>query len=123
MPLGLRRQVYAIYHWTRICQQITNIFFSNFFVMHPTSKNPIKDVLIERIRLGTNPSKFNLFSTKAYTLTRFPCVPKFSKVCLQISICFGLNEKKVAIKRTMRRSTQPDLASIVIQALLYSVYD
>ena len=91
--------------------------------MSPTLKNPIKDVLIGRIRLGTNPSKFNLFSTKAYTLTRFLCVPKFSKVCLQISICFGLNEKKVAIKRTMRRSTQPDLASLVIQALLYSVYD
>ena len=81
--------------------------------MHPTSKNPIKDVLIERIRLGTNPSKFNIFSTKAYT----------TKFCPRILICFGLNEKKVAIKRTMRRSTQPDLASLVIQALLYSVYD
>ena len=91
--------------------------------MPQTHKNPIKDVLIERIRLGTNPSKFNFLPTKAYTLTRFLCVLTFSKFFLQIFICFGLNGKKGAIKRTVRRPTQPDLASLVIQALLYSVYD
>ena len=36
--------------------------------MPQTLKNAIKDVLKGRIRLGINPSKFNIFfSTKAYT--------------------------------------------------------
>ena len=46
MALLLIRQVYATYHWTRICQQITDIIFSNFYVMSPTLKTFSEHLLI-----------------------------------------------------------------------------
>ena len=50
--------------------------------MAQTLKISSKEVRDECIRLGTNPSKFNLFSRKAYNSTCFLRVPKFSKFCL-----------------------------------------